>query len=224
MTPIAQMDEAAVKRAYARWAPIYDLTFGKIADAGRMRAVEHINTLSGRVLEVGVGTGISLPGYKRDLEITGIDLSPDMLGKARERVARQGLSQVGAIQEMDASDLEFVDDSFDAVVAMYVLTVVPDPVQVMRELQRVCRPGGQVIVINHFSIDHGLRGVVEKGMAPFAEALGWRPEFPMDTLMVCEALRLKDVRQLKPFGLFTMLVFEKEAASGSVAGRRRLAG
>jgi phosphatidylethanolamine/phosphatidyl-N-methylethanolamine N-methyltransferase len=221
---IIEMDEGAVKRAYARWAPVYDVTFGRIAEAGRNRAVEHINRFDGRVLEVGVGTGMSLPHYSRRLRITGIDLSPEMLKKARRRVIRDRLSHVEAILEMDASDLKFADDSFDIVVAMYVLTVVPDPIQVMRELERVCRPGGQVIVVNHFSQDHGVRGAVEKAMGRFGEALGWRPEFPVETLMVCDRLKLVESQPMRPFGLFTVMRFVKDAADAvaSVCDRDRL--
>lgn len=221
---IVAMDEGAVRRAYKRWAPVYDITFGLIADAGRIRAVEHINRSSGRVLEVGVGTGISLSRYRRHLRVTGIDLSPEMLERARERIARQRLGQVEAILEMDASRMSFADDSFDVVVAMYVLTVVPDPARVMAELERVCRPGGEVIILNHFSQEHGVRGAVEKGMARFAETLGWRPEFPVETLLGSPGLRLADAQPLKPFGLFTMLRFVKEPAGpGGVHSALRLA-
>ena len=219
---LADMGEDAVKKAYARWAPVYDLTFGVIADAGRKHAVRHINTLpAGRVLEVGVGTGISLPQYRRDHRITGIDLSPEMLAKARERVRKEGLDNVEDIIEMDAGAMSFDDASFDVVVAMYVLTVVPDPQIVMRELERVCRPGGEVIIVNHFSQEKGLRGKVEKGMARFAEDLGWRPEFPKETVMVCDELRLVDERPMKPFGLFTMMRFHKssETAMQSAAAQ-----
>lgn len=209
------MDEGAVKRAYARWAPVYDVTFGRIAEAGRNRTVEHINQYEGRVLEVGVGTGISLPQYHRRLRITGIDLSPEMLKKARRRVVRDRLNHVEAVLEMDASDMDFPDNSFDIVVAMYVLTVVPDPIQVMRELERVCRPGGQVFVVNHFSQDHGVRGVVEKAMGRFGEKLGWRPEFPVETLMVCDQLKLVESQPMRPFGLFTIMRFVKDAADGT---------
>jgi phosphatidylethanolamine/phosphatidyl-N-methylethanolamine N-methyltransferase len=211
------MDEGAVKRAYARWAPVYDVTFGRIAEAGRNRTVEHINQYEGRVLEVGVGTGISLPQYHRRLKITGIDLSPEMLKKARRRVVRNRLNHVEAVLEMDASDMDFPDNSFDIVVAMYVLTVVPDPIQVMRELERVCRPGGQVFVVNHFSQDHGVRGVVEKAMGRFGEKLGWRPEFPVETLMVCDRLKLVETQAMRPFGLFTIMRFVKDAADGANA-------
>ena len=215
---LAEMDEQAIRKAYARWAPVYDLTFGIIADAGRKRAVRYMNTLPpSRILEVGVGTGISLPAYERKHTITGIDLSTEMLKKARERVRRRNLSNVEAILEMDAGDLRFEDDSFDVVVAMYVLTVVPDPARVMRELARVCRPGGEVILVNHFSTDKGLRGKVEKHMARFAEDLGWRPEFPRETVMVCDELKLEEELPLKPLGLFTMMRFRKSAQADGKA-------
>jgi phosphatidylethanolamine/phosphatidyl-N-methylethanolamine N-methyltransferase len=203
------MSSEAVRRAYRRWAPVYDFTFGKVADWGRMRTVDYINGLEGRVLEVGIGTGISLPHYKRSLKVTAIDLSPDMLKRARERVEREQLSHVEDIIEMDAGDMSFPDNSFDVVVAMYVLTVVPEPRRVMQELQRVCKPGGEVIVVNHFSKTDGLRGRVEKALAPFASLLGWRPQFPMETLFHCDRLIVKGASELKPFGLFTLLRFEK---------------
>ncbi|MGZ5824287.1 MAG: class I SAM-dependent methyltransferase, partial [Hyphomicrobium sp.] len=131
---IGRIDEGAVLDAYRRWAPIYDYTFGRIAREGRRHAVELINEGDGRVLEVGVGTGLSLPDYDRRLEIVGIDLSPDMLEKARERVASEALGNVTGLHEMDAADLKFPDAAFDTVVAMYVMTVVPEPEVVMREL------------------------------------------------------------------------------------------
>jgi phosphatidylethanolamine/phosphatidyl-N-methylethanolamine N-methyltransferase len=140
-----------------------------------------------------------------------------MLKKARRRVVRNRLNHVEAVLEMDASDMDFPDNSFDIVVAMYVLTVVPDPIQVMRELERVCRPGGQVFVVNHFSQDHGVRGVVEKAMGRFGEKLGWRPEFPVETLMVCDRLKLVETQPMRPFGLFTIMRFVKDAADGTNA-------
>lgn len=206
-----EINDDDVKRAYARWAPVYDFTFGKIADSGRLAAVEHINKSNGTVLEVGVGTGMSLPHYADHLQVTGIDLSPDMLALARKRVQRQSLCHVDAIKEMDAGAMTFDDHSFQTVVAMYVMTVVPDPARVMAELSRVCAPGGEVIVVNHFSQTHGIRGVVEKAMARFGDKLGWRPEFPINTIMVCEDLQIVDSVPLKPFGLFTLMRFKKLA-------------
>jgi phosphatidylethanolamine/phosphatidyl-N-methylethanolamine N-methyltransferase len=207
---VVELREEYVRRAYARWASSYDMTFGRFAESSRMAAVAQLNLLPpGRVLEVGVGTGMSLPFYKRHLKVTGIDLSPEMLVKARARVAREKLSQVEAILEMDAAHLDFPDASFDAVAAMYVMTVVPDPTQVMAELARVCKPGGEVMVVNHFSQDHGLRGAVEKSMSRFSERLGWRPVFPLATVMGQTGLVLEEVVSLKPFGLFTLLRFRR---------------
>jgi phosphatidylethanolamine/phosphatidyl-N-methylethanolamine N-methyltransferase len=203
------IDEDAVKTAYRRWAPVYDNTFGRFASEGRKHAVEIINQSKGRVLEVGVGTGLSLPAYKRQLEIVGIDLSPEMLEKARERASTERLRNVAGLHEMDAGDLKFPDAAFDTVVAMYVMTVVPDPEKVMRELSRVCRPGGEVMLVNHFSADEGMRGWVERRMAPFADMLGWRPVFDVERVLVCDDLTLMEKRGLRPWGLFTMMRFRK---------------
>jgi phosphatidylethanolamine/phosphatidyl-N-methylethanolamine N-methyltransferase len=203
------MDEASIKTVYRRWAPVYDQTFGKVAAEGRRHAVEIINRSQGRVLEVGVGTGLSLPDYKRDLSITGIDLSPEMLARARERVADQDLDHVEGLHEMDAGALAFPDGHFDTVVAMYVITVVPDPEQVMRELARVCRRGGHVLLVNHFSTDDGVRGWVERCMAPFSDKIGWRPVFDISRVMVCPDLRLIEKCDLRPWGIFKMLRFQK---------------
>lgn len=205
----ARMDEAAVKTAYRRWAPVYDNTFGRFTTEGRRHAVEIINQRHGRVLEVGVGTGLSLPDYDQRLEIVGIDLSPEMLDKAREKVSEENLHNVTGLHEMDASELTFPTGSFDTVVAMYVMTVVPDPEKVMRELARVCKVGGEVILVNHFSQEEGVRGWVERRMAPFADKLGWHPVFDVDRVMVCDNLKLVGRRALRPWGLFTMLRFEK---------------
>ena len=209
---VAQMDEDNIKLAYKRWAPVYDHTFGRVAGEGRKHAVEILNQSSGRVLEVGVGTGLSLPAYKSSLEIVGIDLSPEMLDKAHERVAEEDLKNVTGLHEMDAGALTFEANSFDTVVAMYVMTVVPDPEKVMRELARVCKPGGEVMLVNHFSTDDGMRGWVERRMAPFGDKLGWRPVFDVDRVMVCPELKLFDRRALRPWGIFTMMRFRKASA------------
>ncbi len=205
----AQMQETSIRAAYRRWAPVYDHTFGKVAAEGRKHAVEIINRSTGRVLEVGVGTGLSLPTYKRDLEIVGIDLSPEMLEKAHERVAEHGLKNVTGLHEMDAGQLTFETGTFDTVVAMYVMTVVPEPEKVMKELARVCKPGGQVLLVNHFSQEEGMRGWVERRMAPFGDKLGWRPLFDVDRVMVAPELELVESRALRPMGIFTMMRFNK---------------
>ena len=215
------LDVASVRHAYRRWAPVYDFTFGTVAEAGRKHAVKIINRRKGRVLEVGVGTGLSLPCYGEHLEVTGIDLSPEMLEKAKGRVERQKLDNVSGLHEMDAGALAFPDESFDTVVAMYVMTVVPDARKVMRELERVCATGGEVILINHFSQEQGIRGFVERRLAPMAGAIGWRSIFTLDRVLVCEDLRLAEQRTLWPFGLFTMLRFVKQPGYEEVRGRPR---
>jgi len=210
----ASLSDAGVRDAYRRWAPIYDFTFGQIADAGRRHAVKLINRRKGRVLEVGVGTGLSLPCYGSHLTITGIDLSPEMLEKARGRAKK--LDNITDLHEMDASALAFPDESFETVVAMYVMTVVPDPEKVMRELERVCAAGGEVILVNHFSQEEGLRGLIERKLAPFANLIGWHSVFSLDNVMICEDLDLAERRPLMPFGLFTMLRFVKRPGYGMV--------
>jgi phosphatidylethanolamine/phosphatidyl-N-methylethanolamine N-methyltransferase len=208
------VDAASVRDAYRRWAPVYDFTFGQVAESGRKHAVKIINSRKGRVLEVGVGTGLSLPCYGAHLTVTGIDLSPEMLAKAAERVERGKLANIAGLHEMDAGALAFPDESFDTVVAMYVMTVVPDPARVMRELERVCAAGGEVILINHFSQEEGVRGWIERRLAPFADTIGWHAVFELGRVLVCEDLRLAERRALRPLGLFTMLRFVKEPGYG----------
>jgi phosphatidylethanolamine/phosphatidyl-N-methylethanolamine N-methyltransferase len=212
---IGRIDEDVVKTTYRRWAPVYDHTFGRISTEGRKHTVEVINTRrgAGRVLEVGVGTGLALADYARGLNVVGIDLSPEMLDRARERVASEELDHVSGLYEMDAGNLTFPDHSFDVVTAMFVMTVVPEPERVMRELARVTKPGGEVLLVNHFSQTEGVRGWVERRLAPFAEILGWRPVFEVSRVMVCDDLELAERTPLRPWGIFTLVRFRKRAAA-----------
>ncbi len=206
---LEKMDESDVRAAYRRWAPVYDATFGRLVKAGMREATKKANNFSGKLLDVGVGTGLALPHYGPQLSVTGVDLSGEMLERARARVHKAGSTNVEALLEMDASHLAFADETFDLVMATYVLTVVPDPVKVVEELARVTKLGGTVIIVNHFSVENGLRGAIEKGLAKHATKLGWRPEFPLDTLLVCERLRLVSIRPVKPLGFFTLLEFKR---------------
>lgn len=209
MSNIATLSTESVCKAYARWAPIYDLCFGAIAQPGRTEAVKVVNQRQGRVLELGVGTGISLPQFADHLRITAIDISPEMLAKARKRLAERRLTNIEGVYEMDAAYLKFEDSVFETVVAMYVMTVAPNPARVLRELERVCAPGGEVIIVNHFSQEKGLRAWVEKVFAPLAGALGWRPQFPIEQIVSRTEMRLLERRPLAPWGLFTLLRFRK---------------
>ncbi len=202
------LDDNAVRAAYRAWAPVYDYGFGVVAGPGRRLAVRKLNEAEGRVLEIGVGTGLSLPRYKPGLHVTGIDLSPDMLEKAADRVEKHRLAQKSLIV-MDASRLAFADDSFDAAAVMYVMTVVPDPAAVMAEMWRVLRPGGTAVVVNHFSREHGLRAAAERWLGRFSRSLGWHPIFPLKTVTGAPGFKLVETVDLPPFGLFTLLRLEK---------------
>jgi phosphatidylethanolamine/phosphatidyl-N-methylethanolamine N-methyltransferase len=201
------LDADAVRVAYRRWAGFYDQSFGWVTRNGRKRAAQAVNRLPGsEVLEVGVGTGLALPHYAVDKHVTGIDLSADMLEVARRRVAARGLANVVALRECDAEDTGMQDGSFDIAVAMYVASVVPNPRLLMRELRRLVRPGGHILLINHFAAEAGPRLWVERAMAPAARALGWHPDFPIDRLVASRA-ELAEARQwrMPPLGLFTLL-------------------
>jgi phosphatidylethanolamine/phosphatidyl-N-methylethanolamine N-methyltransferase len=206
---LAELDNRDVRRVYRLWAPVYDATFGKFAEAALKQATARANHFDGRLLEVGVGTGLALPHYKRSIKVTGVDLSPDMLKRARQRITKARVGNVEALHEMDAMKLAFADASFDIAVAMYVMTVVPEPVKVLQELARVTKPGGTVLIVNHFSVERGLRAAVEKRLANYADVLGWRSEFPVETLLTDPRLKLVDKRPVRPFGFFTLLEFRR---------------
>ncbi len=205
------MDIEAVSKSYARWAPIYDTTFGALTNVGRKRAVEYINSRSGHVLEVGVGTGLSLEHYDPKMQVTGIDFSEEMLTKARDKVRGLGLGHVTELRQMDARDLDFPDNHFDTVAAMHVLSVVPEPEQVIREIGRVCKPGGKVVVTNHFVRKKGVLAMLERVFAPMANVIGWHSDFEIETVLSSDSLGLEVQRPLPPFGIMTFLVLEKTA-------------
>src|SRR6267378_4070382 len=147
VTMATDIDRRAVEKAYDRWAPVYDLVFGPVFDRGRQAAIAAAERVGGRILEVGVGTGISLPDYSRANRIFGVDISEPMLRKARERVAQLNLDHVEGLEVMDAQHMAFPDASFDVVVAQYVITAVPDPEATLDEFARVLKPGGEIILL-----------------------------------------------------------------------------
>jgi phosphatidylethanolamine/phosphatidyl-N-methylethanolamine N-methyltransferase len=203
------MKPEAITSSYRRWAPIYDATFGKITHAGRHHATKVANQIGGHVLEVGVGTGLALPFYGANVTVTGIDFSEDMLDRARAKVAEENLTHVQDLRQMDARELDFPDNSFDTVVAMHLISVVPDPEQVMAEMARVCKPGGQILVVNHFARNEGWLAWFERKFAPFADLMGWHSNFPKDRVLGVDALHLVEEKHLTKLGLFTFLRMEK---------------
>jgi phosphatidylethanolamine/phosphatidyl-N-methylethanolamine N-methyltransferase len=209
------LDKHTVERAYARWAPVYDLVFGKVFDAGRKASIAAAEKIGGRILDVGVGTGISLPGYRRDIRLVGVDYSQPMLKKAKERVAALGLSNVEGLAVMDAKHLGFADRSFDAIVAQYVVTALPEPEATLDEFVRVLKPGGEIILVNHIGAEHGARKMFERGFAPAARRLGWRPEFPWQRLSAWAVrhggVRLIERRPMPPLGHFSLIRYARKS-------------
>lgn len=209
----AELDEISLRKAYARWAPVYDLVFGAVFERGRRAAIAAAERVGGRILEVGVGTGISLPGYSPQNRIIGIDLSGEMLRKARRRVAELSLTNVEKLEVMDAEHLSFADASFDVVVANHVISTVPHPEAALDECARMLRPGGEMILISRIGADAGLRRLVERSLQPIVRRLGWRTVFPWDRFARWTErrtdVRLIERRPMPPFGHFSLLRFVK---------------
>ena len=210
---LATIENAHVEEAYARWAPIYDLVFTAVMKPGRTAAAAAASRPGGLVLDVGVGTGLELPMFRAGTRLVGVDLSEPMLRVAQKRVARENLKDVEGLVVMDAMRMAFPDDHFDAVVAPYVLTVVPDPAKTMDELARGVKPGGEIVLVNHVGAEKGLIAAIEGWMGKRSASLGWRPEFPWSVLGDWIAARpdmsLLERRTLAPLGLFTLARIRK---------------
>lgn len=196
----------SVISAYRRYAGIYDVLFGPIMHPGRKRIVDALSCRPGDdILEVGVGTGLSLPLYSRGVRVTGIDVSREMLDIARRRVARELLPQVEAILEMDAQAMSFPDARFDKVVAMYVVSVVPDPKKLVAEMRRVCKPGGDIVIVNHFSSRNPVLGRMETLLAPCSRLAGFRPNLDMSEFLANTGLHVDEIRGTNLFGYWKIL-------------------
>jgi phosphatidylethanolamine/phosphatidyl-N-methylethanolamine N-methyltransferase len=205
---LARIENAHVEAAYARWAPVYDFTFELIMRQGRRAAAAAASRPGRRVLDVGVGTGLELPMFDRRTRLVGVDLSEPMLRRSAARVRRDKLGNVDGLVVMDAMRLAFPDASFDAVVAPYVLTVVPDPGATLDELLRVVKPGGEIVLVNHIGAERGPIAAVEGWLGRRSASLGWRPQFPWaiigDWVAARDRTRLIERRAIAPLGLFTL--------------------
>src|SRR5512143_3349688 len=210
-------DREMVEQAYDRWAPIYDLVFGGVFSRGRDAAIQATSKIGGRVLEVGVGTGISLPLYAPHVRIFGTDISEAMLKKAKQRVSELRLKNVEGLAVMDAEKLEFPDNSFDVVMAQYVVTAVPNPEAALDEFARVLRPGGELIILTRVSADEGLRRFIERLLQPIVRRLGFRTaEFGWSRytgwLSRARNVELVERRLIPPLGHFSLVRVRKLAA------------
>jgi len=212
----ANFNNANVERAYARWAPIYDLVFGAMFERGRHAAIDAAERIGGRILEVGVGTGLSLSGYDRRNAIVGVDISLPMLRRANVRVHSLRLEHVRGLAVGDAEHLSFPDASFDVVVAQYVVTAVPHPEAALDEFARVVRPGGEIVITTRIGAETGLRGIVEAKLMPLTSRLGWRTEFAWSRyaawIAANPAVRLVERRRLPPLGHFELVRIARLAA------------
>ncbi|QCK88371.1 class I SAM-dependent methyltransferase [Phreatobacter aquaticus] len=211
------LDRETMERAYARWAPIYDAVCGPVFEKGRRAAAQAARQVGGRILEVGVGTGLSFSDYDATTEITGIDLSEPMIARARERMASGSYPFVRDVRVMDAHDLEFSDATFDCVVAQFVITLVERPERVLDECARVLRPGGEIILVNHLYSERGVAAAIERWFSKHAHTFGLRPEFPFARLEAWSrdhgGIQVIERRRVAPLGVYTLVRFRKEAAA-----------
>ena len=216
----ADLDKLTVTKAYARWAPVYDLDFGAVFERGRNAAVAAAERIGGRILEVGVGTGISLPLYSSSCRLCGVDISAPMLRKAEERVAELNLTNVEGLWVMDAEHLSFPDNSFDVVVAQYVITTVPNPEATLDEFARVLKRGGEIVLVSRVGAEAGLRRSLEHWFQPAARKLGWRTEFSFARYarwaVQTDGMRLIERRAMPPFGHFNLIRFGKDGEASRV--------
>jgi phosphatidylethanolamine/phosphatidyl-N-methylethanolamine N-methyltransferase len=216
----ADLDRDTITKAYARWAPVYDVVFGAVFERGRHAAIAAAERIGGRILEVGIGTGISLPDYSHFNRLCGVDISEPMLRKAQERVAELGLAHVEGLWVMDAEHLNFPDASFDVVVAQYVITTVPDPEAALDEFARVLKPGGEIVLVSRVGAEAGLRRSLERWFAPAARKLGWRTEFSFERYArwaeQSADMRLVERRAMPPLGHFSLIRFAKNGGAARV--------
>ena len=212
MPIVKELERDRVAEAYGRWAPVYDVVFGPVFRRGRRAAVDAAERIGGRILEVGVGTGLSLDHYAPSSRIVGIDISGPMLDRARERVRRLRLDNIETIEVMDAEQLVYPRGSFDVVVAQYVVTAVPNPENALDEFVRVVRPGGEIILTSRIGAETGLRATVERWLMPLTSRLGWRTEFPWaryEQWAAQSPVRLLERRALPPLGHFWLIRFAR---------------
>ncbi len=202
--------EAHESKLYSEFAPLYDKIFGKIFYSRLESVIEDLDIPPGaKVLEVGAGTGTSFPAYPTHCQVTGIDLAPDMLARAQRKIRENGWTHLTVI-EMNALDLDFPDDSFDYVMAFHVVTVVPDPVRMIAEAKRVCKPGGKIVIVNHFTSDFPLLGTLTEALDPVTRWLGWRTNLRLKPFIKTTDLTVERMYKLSKTSLYTVLHGTKE--------------
>lgn len=217
------MDESAVINSYKRLSGSYDKIFGRIFAHGRKQVVKKMGALDAeKVLEVGIGTGLAMDDYPRDAEVYGIDISPHMLAVARRNMEQRKCKNIH-LALMDAQRLCFPDNFFNKVSAMYVVTVVPHPCLMMREIKRVCKPGGDIFILNHFSSQHVLAGLLESMLTPLQRIIGFRPRFSMQRFIADNDLDLVETVPVNLMGYWTLIhARNRKTAASSVCPARQV--
>ena len=204
---------ALMRKAYARWAPIYDVVYDRLTEPAARAAVNAAMACGPRVLEAGVGTGLSLGYYPAHAEVHGVDLSEDMLRRAHDKVLRRGLTHVKSLQVMDVTRLGFPDATFDAVAAQFLITLVPHPEAALAEFARVLRPGGEIILANHFGQPTGALARVEEILAPVASKIGWSSDFKASRIEAWArstgTMEVVNLSALFPGGFFKLMRVRK---------------
>jgi phosphatidylethanolamine/phosphatidyl-N-methylethanolamine N-methyltransferase len=202
--------EAHESKLYAEFAPLYDKVFGKIFYSRLRHVIEALDIPRGaKVLEVGAGTGTSFPAYPRHCEVIGIDLAPDMLARAQEKIVENDWAHL-SVTEMNALDLKFPDNTFDYVMAFHVVTVVPDPIRMIQEAKRVCKPGGKIVIVNHFTSTFPLLGFLTEILDPVTRRLGWSTKLRLKPFIQDTQLHVDTIYKLSKLSLYTVLLGTKE--------------
>ncbi len=202
------MDSERIEKVYDNYAVFYDAIFGRLSDIGRIAALERLSLKPGdRVLEVGVGTGLSLPRFPSFCRVHGIDMSEKMIKRAHKRIDRHGLSNV-VVERMDACKMDFSDNSFDAVFAAFLISVVPDPERLLTEIKRVCKRGGLITMVNHFKSNNKVISSIERAISPFcSKHLGFRTDLPLSFLLSDSELKLVARKRPSPVSVWEVVEF-----------------
>ena len=208
---VTAVENDFVANVYEKLASVYDIVFGPVLHPGRVDAIQRMGIRTGdRVLEVGVGTGINAALYPRDCSVTGIDLSSSMLEKAHDRIARKGVRNVRLMQ-MDAASLKFADDTFDIVYAPYVISVVPDPITVTREMRRVCRPGGRIVILNHFLSRNSFVARIERVISPATVHVGFKSDLDLPAFLAQAELKPISIEKVNVPRIWSLVTCVKQS-------------